>query len=113
MKDKKLTVGQTVWVLDCPRYGDRTHTIKPTTITSAGNKYFTTEETGNTKYRVSDLTMVTNYTQSTAFIYLNKQYWLDHVERNMLNTKISKTFNYGASNHTLEQLRKVAEILNI
>ena len=98
-------------------YRERTSRHSPTeitehTVTKIGRKYF--EATGlNDKINISNLKYESPmYSQHNYQLYLSKQQILDRQEMNSLYNKIQNLFShYSNRKFTLDELRKVAEIV--
>lgn len=113
--ENKLQIGQVLFRENRQR-GKPTE-IEKVTIANIGNKYFYLEgDHRQHKYDKHTLYYYNKtYTQDNDQLYRTEQEILDRWEKNKLSDKLRNYFSYTGSlkNTTLDQLRKVAEILEI
>lgn len=115
----KLSVGQKVYlkpINNAARYGDKE--LKEQVIKKIGKKYFFvgSEESNNerfwTKFSIEELREVSNYSPDWE-LYFSKQEILDEQESDKLTSKIRNKFgSYGRLDLTLDQLRRIEEIIS-
>jgi hypothetical protein len=111
-----ISVGQVLYIQEKRR--NAPPEIIEVTVTKIGRKYFYINRY-RTEYPISKETLQyedKNYSQSNFQLYLDKQEILDTNERQKLLDVLQKHFswsNNGTKENTLEQLRKVAEILGL
>ncbi|MGN4822169.1 beta barrel domain-containing protein [Bacillus cereus group sp. MYBK139-2] len=120
----KPLVGQKVYLEPCgnqARYGVKG--IREYEVKKVGRKYFFVGVIGDDrdfswiKFYIEDLRQVTDYSPNWT-LYFSRQEILDRQEYIALMSEISSLFRYGSSYHnradkiTLEQLRKIKDVLN-
>lgn len=108
----KIQKGQKVWVKPSVFYKEKTEPFEATVL-KVGRKYFELTEMLGTRYDLETLKQVTgNYFVNQ--VYINLQDIFDEDEHKKLSSDIRRAFNgYGKLNYTLEQLRKIAEIIGL
>jgi YesN/AraC family two-component response regulator len=111
MEKVKLKVGQTLWVV-IPEYRRTSVPSEPVEyqISKIGSKYFELDGY-RAKFDIQTLRQATelNY---PAQCYLTLQEILDGREQASLTDKVRKAISqYGKSNLSLDQLRKISEII--
>jgi len=114
-EDILLEIGQKVFVkrLD-PRYGrDEKTTITEAIIEKIGKKYFYLKEYWNTKFSITEMRDISNYTSVYA-VYLSEQEIKDEKEYFEKMKFLRDTFDYrrGKKDFTLNQLKKICDIIN-
>ena len=110
MKDKKIQVGQTVAVM--PSRFDIEKEPFEAVVSSVGKKYFTIEGRSE-KYDLAT-GIQANDTNYKNIVYASMQELNEYIEYARLSAKIKSAFRaYGELEYTLEQLRKIAEIIGI
>jgi hypothetical protein len=115
----KLSIGLKVYlkpVNNAARYGN--NEIKELVIKKIGKKYFFVggENQDNerfwTKFDIEELREVSNYSPDWK-LYFSKQEILDEQESDKLTSEIRNKFgSYGRLDLTLDQLRRIKEIIN-
>jgi ArsR family metal-binding transcriptional regulator len=108
----KLSVGQTVWVKSRLRVFSNSNPPVEATITKVGKKYFTVDILPNTQFHIENLQQVSD---STAYrrCYLSLQEIHDEQEYHISLENIRKYIgSYGMPELTLDQLRKIMDIIN-
>ncbi len=108
---KKLTEGQQVWAVP-GRYASA-HGPHLTTVSKVGNKFFTLASMPSLKFEISTLRSFEETSNYRSFVYLSKQDHDDKIETDSLYAKIRQAFQSYKTPLTLEQLRKINEIINI
>jgi hypothetical protein len=114
---KSLQVGQTVWVLNIGNYARHTpQKLRPHLVTAVGRKYFNTKAEGDADHMTLTFHL-DGWRQKTEYsagfqCYPNPQAREDEKELAEINGLISKTFQYGRSAFTLDQLRRIKAILD-
>ena len=109
-----LKLGQTVFVLDV-RNSDNFDKHVKTEITKIGRKYYTVAYK-QIEFYINDNTQKENDYSHTWKAYFSEDEHIDEKDADLLYEKIRSFFEKYSKNHkkiTLEQLRRVAEILNI
>lgn len=80
-----------------------------------GKKYFEVNNASNgnhsIKFRLDGLRQHTDYEPDWA-LYFSMQEILDEEESERLNRKIREKFSYGKIDLTLDQLRRISQIIN-
>ncbi|PGO29190.1 hypothetical protein CN984_12145 [Bacillus cereus] len=121
----KPLVGQKVYLEPCNNQSRRSKEIRESEVKKVGRKYFFVGNVGEEhnqeylwiKFYIKDLRQVTDYSPSWM-LYFSRQEILDRQEYITLMSEISDLFRYGSSYHnradkiTLEQLRKIKDVLN-
>lgn len=112
MNKHNIQVGQKVWVVDRYRRSAKASEPQEVVVTAVGRKYFSLENIrGN--FDLETLKLVSQYSSSLT-IYLSLQQLEDENEIAELSRSIRASFGqYGNLPFTLDQLRKIAEIINI
>jgi hypothetical protein len=115
----KLSIGLKVYlkpVNNAARYGDKE--LRELIIKKIGKKYFFVggENQNNerfwTKFDIEELREVSNYSPDWE-LYFSKQEILDEQESNDISRDIRLKFGgYGKLDLTLDQLRRIKEIIN-
>ena len=107
-----VVVGQKVWVNPSSLWRSRREPFEAT-VSKVGRKYFELMECSREKYDLETLRQVTE-TNYENKVYLKLQDVLDEKEHQKLSDEIKRAFNgYGEIQYSLEQLRKIAEILGL
>jgi len=107
-----VVVGQKVWVNPSSLWRSRREPFEAT-VSKVGRKYFELTEYPREKYDLETLRQVTE-TNYENKVYLKLQDILDEKEHQKLSDEIKRAFNgYGKLKYSLEQLRKVAEIVGL
>lgn len=107
-----VVVGQKVWVNPSSLWRSRIEPFEAT-VSKVGRKYFELIECPREKYDLETLRQVTE-TNYENKVYLKLQDILDEKEHQKLSDKIKRSFNgYGKLQYSLEQLRKIAEIVGL
>ena len=107
-----VVVGQKVWVNPSSLRRSRREPFEAT-VSKVGRKYFELTECPREKYDLETLRQVTE-TNYENKVYLKLQDILDEKEHQKLSDEIKRAFNgYGKLQYSLEQLRKVAEIVGL
>ena len=112
MQNKKLEVGQTLWIVRRSAFRGELDEQEEKKVSKVGNKYFELEDDyrGN-KYSLETLRQVSD-TNYPAQCYFTLQEIKDQQENDKLGEQIRKIFQYGVSSKlTLEQRRKIMEII--
>ncbi|WP_187260765.1 beta barrel domain-containing protein [Pontibacter beigongshangensis] len=109
-----VKVGQTVSVVTYSYFSNGPKEPKETTVEKIGSKYFYLKDFPGHKFSRESGKNISDY-GSTLVVYTDIQVYHEEQERNILSDKFRKavTQSYGRLPYTLEQLRKVAEILNL
>lgn len=108
---KKPNVGDKlymVWI------GDRRYkqSNREVTVTKVGRKYFYVDD-DNTQFDLEDWKSTWEFGGSDWECYESKQAYDDHAELVKLNDKFRDRFSrYGKPNITLDQARRIMEIIN-
>ena len=106
-----VVVGQKVWVNPSSLWRSRIEPFEAT-VSKVGRKYFELIECPREKYDLETLRQVTE-TNYENKVYLKLQDILDEKEHQKLSDEIKRAFNgFGKLQYSLEQLRKIAEIVN-
>ncbi|PYY28307.1 beta barrel domain-containing protein [Paenibacillus illinoisensis] len=97
------------------RYRNDTY-VEEYVVGSIGRKYFDVYKDGNKsrtiKFRLSGLRQHTDYSPDWK-LYFSMQEILDEEESERLSGKLREIFNsYGKINLTLDQLRRISQIVN-
>lgn len=107
-----VVVGQKVWVNPSSLWRGRREPFEAT-VSKIGRKYFELMECPREKYDLETLRQVTE-TNYENKVYLKLQDILDEKEHQKLSDEIKRAFNgYGKLQYSLEQLRKIAEIVGL
>ena len=107
-----VVVGQKVWVNPSSLWRSRIEPFEAT-VSKVGRKYFELTECPREKYDLETLRQVTE-TNYENKVYLKLQDILDEKEHQKLSDEIKRAFNgYGKLQYSLEQLRKIAEIVGL
>ena len=107
-----VVVGQKVWVTPSSLWRNKREPFE-TTVSKVGRKYFELTECPREKYDLETLRQVTE-TNYENKVYLKLQDILDEKEHQKLSDEIKRAFNgYGKLQYSLEQLRKIAEIVGL
>lgn len=107
-----VVVGQKVWVNPSSLWRSRREPFEAT-VSKVGRKYFELMECPREKYDLETLRQVTE-TNYENKVYLKLQDILDEKEHQKLSDEIKRAFNgYGKLQYSLEQLRKIAEIVGL
>lgn len=119
MNKDQLSIGQKVYlkpINNAARYGNKE--INEKTILKIGRKYFSVGEEGQTnerfmtKFEIEDLREVTDYSPDWE-VYFSEQEILDEEEFNEIARDIRLKFgSYGKLDLTMDQLRRIKEIIN-
>lgn len=108
--NKKIQIGQTVYLepgINKSRYNKD---IIETTVTKVGNKYFQLENNSRKKYEIDTLKEVSEYC-ADYYVYLTRQEIEDKNEREKLTSYLRQMFGaYGRVDLTLDQLRRIKKI---
>lgn len=111
---EQLQIGQSVWVVKPAHRAGQHSEPREYKISKIGRKYFELEGwPGGNKFSIAIMreAVDSNY---AAYCHLTLQEILDDRERDYLYGEIRKYFDFFSRNKiTLEQLRKIAEILEI
>lgn len=108
----ELTVGQKVWVDPSKSFRNSKEPYEAT-VSKVGRKYFELEDGFREKYDLENGRQVLD-SSYVKKVYLTFQEITDKHERDKLYSTLRAKFSdYGTPKYSLEQLRKVAEILNI
>jgi|GEM_PF-2182584 len=107
----KLCVGQKLWLVRSHHYrGDNREPIE-VTISKVGKKYFELEDYSRCKFEIETLKQVTE-TNYVDRCHLSLQEILDEREADKLAGQIKNIFGgYGKPKLTLEQLRKIMDVV--
>ena len=109
-KNKSIAIGQKVWVK--PGYPTKSEPVEAI-ITKVGKKYFELDDNSREKFDINTLQQVNDINYKSK-IYLSFQNILDEKEHLKLSGALRTDFgNYGSLKYSLEQLRKIAEIVNL
>ena len=109
----KLYVGQKLWLVRSSLHRNDDIIPKEVTISKVGKKYFKLEDYPRTKFEIETLRQVTEGSYVDK-CYLTLQEILDAREFNKLVCDIKKIFDgYGKPKLTLEQLRKIMDVIGV
>jgi hypothetical protein len=109
----ELTVGQKVWVDPSKSFRNSKEPYEAT-VSKVGRKYFELEDSFREKYDLQNGNEVSETSTYAKKVYLTLQEITDKRDREKILSELRHQFAYIHSpKHSLEQLRKVAEILNI
>jgi hypothetical protein len=111
MENKKIEVGQKVWVKKSALYRNIKEPFEAVVL-KVGKKYFEVDRCPHKKFFIDTLYEHTegNYVDR---IYLNPQEIADEKELLRLSSEIRRFFSgYGEINLTLDKLVKISEIIN-
>lgn len=108
-----MKVGQKVYVkyLDRGRYNPQD--IQEATISKIGRKYFELNEFRHSRLYLDSFIEDGGQYSPRYKVYVSKQAIVDEEESDKLFKTISLRFGYFKNPYTLEQLRKVADILEL
>lgn len=107
-----VVVGQKVWVNPSSLWTNKREPFEAT-VSKVGRKYFELDECPREKYDLETLRQVTE-TNYQNKVYIKLQDILDEKEHQKLSDEIKRAFNgYGKLQYSLEQLRKIAEIVGL
>lgn len=107
-----VIVGQKVWVTPSSLWRNKRDPFEAT-VSKVGRKYFELTECPREKYDLETLRQVTE-TNYENKVYLKLQDILDEKEHQKLSNEIKRAFSgYGKLQYSLEQLRKIAEIVGL
>lgn len=109
-------VGQTVYSLNvCNAARNREKVLTPMTVTKVGRKYFTVCEDGQAwskDYHLGSWRQKTDYSPDSE-LYADPKEWEDEKAASDIAARIRREFgHYGMPSQTLEQLRRIAAILD-
>lgn len=108
----KIEVGTKLYlkpVNNMARYGKVE--IKEVEVTKVGRKYFEVDGFSRTKFAIEGLKQFTKYSPDWE-VYFSKQDILDETEHENLTGEIKSVFKpYGKIDLTLDQLRRIKEII--
>ncbi len=107
-----VVVGQKVWVNPSSLLRSKKEPFEAT-VSKVGRKYFELIECPREKYDLKTLRQVTEMNYENQ-VYFKLQDILDEKEHQKLSNEIKRAFNgYGKLQYSLEQLRKIAEIVGL
>lgn len=107
-----VVVGQKVWV-NPSSFRRSIREPFEATVSKVGRKYFELMECPREKYDLETLRQVTE-TNYENKVHLKLQDIFDEKEHQKLSDEIKRAFNgYGKLQYSLEQLRKIAEIVGL
>lgn len=107
----KLCVGQKLWLVGSHHYRSDNREPIEVTISKVGKKYFELEDYHRCKFEIETLKQVTE-TNYVDRCYLTLQEILDEREADKLAAQIKNIFGgYGKPKLTLEQLRKIMDVM--
>ena len=110
MTTDKIYTGQIVWVKPSGLYRSKREPYEAT-VSKVGRKYFELLEHNRSKFRIDDLKQETD-TNYAAIVYLTHQDILDEDEHAKLSETVRASFqSYGILPYSLDQLRKIIEII--
>ena len=108
--EKKIQVGQTIWLRRASTHGTR-EPIEAV-VETVGKKYFTLVDRPREKYDLETLKQVVDSNYKNV-VYLSLQTILDEDEFAKLSDEVRKPFQYyGNPKLTLDQLRRIKAILD-
>jgi hypothetical protein len=113
MDKRKPIVGETLYSLNIGNAARGCEQVlTPVIVEKVGNKYFSCHNGYySRKYNISNWMEYSQY-MPNSILYEKEQDWLDKKEAEEIFRKLRELFtSYGKINFTLEQLRKVQEIL--
>ena len=100
-----MKVGDTVWQYHQPD--------KPLTVSKVGVKYFQIEGDKRSRYRIKEMTRVSEYLKFSDMLWTDRQALLDQREFIDLQDKVRKGMvSFGKLPYTLDQLRRIKQIID-
>ena len=114
-KVDKSMIGQTVYIKTVGNAAGYGESVRESKIVSVGRKYFEVgEEKGsrlNTKFSLEDNREVSDYSANWS-LYFSEQEIKDEEESNKIVSEIKNKFStWGRMDLTLDQLRRIKEII--
>ena len=107
----KLCVGQTIWIVPSHYYRSDNKEPKEVVISKVGRKYFELDGYPRSKFNIETL-KEENETNYKSQCYITLQEILDEREAERLTNQLKNIFGtYGRVNLTLEQLRKISDVV--
>ena len=105
-----MEVGQTVYLKGNSRRNEKG--IREEVISKVGRKYiYVGSGYSEIKFHIGSLRQVTEYSPSW-YLYLSKQDIINEEEFNKLSSEIRELFVYCKINLTLDQLRRIKDIIS-
>ena len=110
----KIQVGQKLWLVPAHYYSKDSREPQEEIVSKVGRKYFELQEQPKRKYSIETLQEEIDSSYKGQ-CYLSLQEILEKREREALINKVKQIFgSYGNPKEiTLEQMRKIAEVLQI
>jgi len=109
----RLKVGLKVWTRGSGRRALDSEMINECIVSKVGKKYFELNNDSRYKYQIENLRIVSDF--SSSVVYFEKQPILDEIELAETREFLRKSFDtlsHTRSKYSLDQLRRVKQILD-